>query len=277
MLFSAISIALVRSGTEGKRAIAVLAELAEGCRDPLIKKKLSVYAQQILAKSDLHAAPKAKTRKGVVLAAAASLALSLAGYQYLPLHNASHLATSGVVSGPPAQPQSAPVPQTAAPRPFPAEGGRSQEQAASQPVREEKAAAARSLVREGEVTPVRVVNNQVLVPVVLKQGGVSVKLELLLDTGASRTGVHESAIARLPLDLRQARPINVEVADGRSVRSRLATIDLVAVGPFTHPGQEIVVISFTGAGALHDGLLGMDILGRHRYQLDMEKEVIRWY
>ncbi|GFO53567.1 hypothetical protein GMSM_05740 [Geomonas sp. Red276] len=276
-LFSTISIALVRSGSEGKKAVSVLAELAEGCHDPLIKKKLSVYAQEILAKSHLRKAPKAKVGKGVTLAAVASLALSLAGHHYFPLHTASQVTTSGVVSGPPAQPRGEPVQQPTPSRPNPVEGGRPQELAASQPNREEKAVAARSLVREGEVTPVRVVNNQVLVPVVLKQGGVAVKLELLLDTGATRTGVHENAIGRLPLDLRQARAISVELADGRSVRSRLTRIDLVTVGPFTHPGLEIEVISFSGAGALHDGLLGMDILGRHRYQLDMEKEVIRWY
>jgi hypothetical protein len=36
-------------------------------------------------------------------------------------------------------------------------------------------------------------------------------------------------------------------------------------------------IPYQGTEGLHDGLLGMDFLGKHRYQIDMEHELIRWF
>ena len=51
-------------------------------------------------------------------------------------------------------------------------------------------------------TKVKIANNQVLVPVLLKNGGETVKVELVLDTGSTRTSLHEGLVSRLRIDLR---------------------------------------------------------------------------
>lgn len=280
-LISCIAIPLVREGDE--RGVAVLSELAEGARDPLLKKKLSVYAHELLAKSGARREVRGVPAKSAawVLASCTAAALVL----YLAWPGGGERKRQG--SPAPSLQSAAPVFSTPAPAAAPAapaqpervaEGARPQEQCEPRPPKQEKIAAAAVATPHGEqVTRVRVLNNQVLVPVTLKHGGASVRLELLLDTGATRTALHEGVAGRLPVDLRSARTAMAEVADGRMVHSRIARFDLLSVGPFSHPSMELELIPFQGSERMHDGLLGMDFLGKHRYQIDMEHELIRWF
>ncbi|ACH40939.1 retropepsin family aspartate protease [Citrifermentans bemidjiense Bem] len=276
-LVSSIAIPLVRGGGEG--GIAVLSELAEGCADPLLKKKLSVYAQELVAKSRTVAREKAGGARRIAAWCAAvctvgSIACYLLEYGSPTRAGAGKPSPAAALRSPapaeaPGKPPT-PPPQRSADAPPPTEQ--------SEPlVQKEAAAPAPAPPARGEqVTPIRVVSGQLLVPVTLKQGGVSVVVELVVDTGATRSVVHEEVLRRLPLDLRSARTSVAEVADGRLVRSWIGKVDLLTVGPFAHPSMELEVIPFSGGGE-HDGLLGMDFLGKHPHQIDMERQLIRWF
>lgn len=286
-LISSIAIPLIRGGDE--RGVAVFSEIAEGCQDPLLKKKLSVYAQQLLVQSRVReghrgfpAARSAAWLIGSCAAVAVMLYLAWPGAGGGSAQPASALtsapaASSAAAPGPSpsgtAAAPEAPIQARPAPAPRPAELGEPQLQG------EQKATIVSAPAAPGaeQVTRVRILNNQVLVPVLLKHGAASVRLELVLDTGATRTAVHEAVAARLALDLRSARSSQAELADGRMIRSRLVKVDALSVGPFVHPLLELELIPYSGRWGEHDGLLGMDVLGRHRYQIDMEHELIRWF
>ena len=280
-LISRIAIPLVREG-EG-RGVAVLSELAEGCQDPLLKKKLSVYAHELLAKSGTRSGERAFPVWSVAWTLASCTAAALVLYLAWPGGGGrTQQGTTAASLQPGAPAVSAPAPAVAPAAPAQperaAEGTRPPEQCEPRPHKQEKTAAAAVATPNGEqVTRVRVLNNQVLVPVIVRHGGASVGLELLLDTGATRTALHEGVAGRLPIDLRSARTAMAELADGRMVHSRIARIDLLSVGPFSHPSMELELIPFQGSEGTHDGLLGMDFLGKHRYQIDMEHELIRWF
>jgi hypothetical protein len=275
-LITFIAIPLIRNAEQDRRGVAVLSELGETCPDPLLKKKLAVYAQELLAKSAPEG-PKSPALSFVRIFFAAgmtSLFLFLL-YWVCPMPwSQPHSASLTVASEPePLRPQ-APAGAVSALAPV---GALSSDVVASrdkpndEPRQQEKPAG------QEQVTRVRVVSNQVLVPVLLKNGGESVRVELVLDTGATRTAIHDGLVSRLKIDLRNAKASQSELADGRIVTSRVAKIDALQVGPFATPSAELEVIPYKGSEGIHDGLLGMDFLGKHRYQIDMEHETIRWY
>ncbi len=288
-LITFVAIPLVRG--RDRRGVAVLAEIAEGCLDPLLRKKLTVYAHELLAKSNqcqpAASTPQSGSRSGWLLAAFAVAVLVL----FFVWPRGSIAPTDGAageVDDPAATPSAEVAPAVVyrgAP-PAPPEAGTAPAQdgvggalsvergARAERIEVEPAGAA----APGEqVTRVRIVNNQVMVPVLLKNGSESVALELVLDTGSTRTVLHDGLASRLQIDLRQSKGTMSEVADGRMIRSRLARIDALAVGPFVMAPAEIELITFNGAEGSRDGLLGMDFLGKHRYQIDMERELIRWF
>jgi hypothetical protein len=283
-LISSIAIALIRGAEQQRRGVSVLSEIGEGCLDPLLKKKLSVYAQELLAKSVAEAGKPAsinwRSAAGAVGCCATAAVLvyltwpaspAPAKKAVLPVAAASQTAPAATEPSAPALncPVGGATVEAAAKR----ERSEDEPKKVERPVAEPGAAAQRG----EQITRVRIVDNQVLVPVTLKKGAESVRIELLLDTGATRTVVHESAVSRLQIDLRSARTSLAEVADGSVIRSRIAKIDTLAVGPFSQASVEVELIPYSGGGAPHDGLLGMDFLGRHRYQIDMEHEMIRWF
>ena len=287
-LISFIVIPMIRGRLAEQRGVVVLAEIAEGCLDPLLRKKLTVYAQELLARSTLQSRKRLLADRRWL----SWLVLGCAGVTIvvpieLHLKEQPHPPAAGVIAAPhPPQPAVVFHPSASAPpsRALSAqrgdvqegseseEGASEEERAAERPVLD-----ARAAVPGEQVTRVRVVNNQVLVPVTLKNGGQTVGAELILDTGATRTAIHDELAGRLHIDLRFATSSQSEVADGRVISSRTAKVDSLSVGPFSLPSAEVVLISYKGTDAIHDGLLGMDFLGRHRYQLDMERQLIRWY
>lgn len=279
-LISCIAIPLVREGEQ--RGVAVLSELAEGCQDPLLKKKLSGYAHQLLERSGTRSRERAFPVSSAAWTLASCTVAALVLYLAWPGGAGRTLQGTTAPSLQPGAPAvSTPAPAAAPAAPAPqqlqaTQGTHPPEQCEPLPQIKEKMAAV-ATPNGDQVTPVRVLNNQVIVPVMVRHGGASVRLELLLDTGATRTVLHEGVAGRLPIDLRSARPAMAEVADGRMVHSKIARIDLLSVGPFSHPSMEMELITFHGSEGTHDGLLGMDFLGKHRYQIDMEHQLIRWF
>jgi hypothetical protein len=283
-LISFIAIALVRGAGQAPQGVAVLSEIGEGCRDPLLRKKLSVYAQELLAKSHAKtrrtsAAGKAWLRWTIGTCVAALLALYF-GWQHPVADLDKAKDEPAALSPQESVPASYPAPLSlSSVEPQPTEGSPARQRGGEEPRQAERqpteAVAAKAA---GEQTSrVRIVNNQVLVPVTLKNGADSVRVELLLDTGATRTAVHDALLGRLHVDSRSTRNSQAEVADGSMIRSRQAKIDALSVGPFSLPAVELEFIPYCGNDGGHDGLLGMDFLGKHRYQIDMERELIRWF
>jgi hypothetical protein len=290
-LITFVAIPLIKCGTQEQRGVAVLSELAEGCLDPLLKKKLSVYAHELLAQSAKTPAKSStgcKARIPVALGSAAALVLlAYIAWPTTELQNRPKVLTVSTTSSAPLEvPTAQKSPVNTAPVAVPANEGtgpapppdEAEARKGDRPAAEPGAAVLSRIVSsQGEqLTRVRIINSQVLVPVTLKNGGGSVRIELLLDTGATRTAIHEGITSRLPIDLRTAKHSQAMVADGRTIKSRIAKIDSMVVGPFAMASMELELIPYHG-DSMHDGLLGMDFLGKHRYQIDMEHEVIRWF
>ncbi|WP_324081351.1 aspartyl protease family protein [Geomonas sp.] len=281
---SFIAINLIRCAGD-RRGVSVLTELGEGCQDPLLKKKFSGYAQELLAKVDaasqagppFRMAPVAAVFSAIILLTAV-LAWSLRGSLF-----STKGPGGGPASSPAAQADPAPV-RTLVPAPVQAAtpgtaGASSGERAAGDASSPDRPSVeVKSTGAQGEqVTRIRIIDDQVLVPVILKNGGESVTAELVMDTGATRTAIHDNLAPRLRIDPRTTKPSQAEVADGRTISSRVARIDALVAGPFTLSATEVELIPYRKDDSLHDGLLGMDFLGKHRFQVDAEHELIRWY
>lgn len=123
---------------------------------------------------------------------------------------------------------------------------------------------------------VQIVGNHVLVPVTLRNEGNSVTALLLLDTGCTMTTITEELAGRLNIDKRRTWSGTTQVADGRMISTRLTKIDQMMVGSRSLASAEISIMPYSGAVQRHDGLLGMNFLRQHRYQVDYDNGLIRW-
>lgn len=123
---------------------------------------------------------------------------------------------------------------------------------------------------------VRIVGNHVLVPVLLSNGRHTVRAQLLLDTGCSITAISDAVAARLRIPAQTLQSGTSRVADGRIVPTLLAGIDRLQVGSKTQTPTTISILSGVDRGGQHDGLLGMNFLREHPYQVDYDQGVLRW-
>jgi predicted aspartyl protease len=127
-----------------------------------------------------------------------------------------------------------------------------------------------------EPTKVEINGNRVLVPATLVYGGSEVDVRLLLDTGASKTLIHNEIADQLSINLSKARKTKVQIVGGAIIEARMVRIDRLTVGPHTNRNWDILIVPHQGSAARYDGLLGMDVLRGLKYKVDFKKQVIVW-
>jgi predicted aspartyl protease len=134
-----------------------------------------------------------------------------------------------------------------------------------------------SIIQTGsETSRMTVRHNAVLVPTTLSYKGRKVEAQLLLDTGSSRTVINTETAGRLNIDVAEGRKGRIQVVGGTFVEALPVRLDTIVFGPHSKKNPEILVIEHKGPPGNYDGLLGMDLLRGLKYQLDFDKQMIRW-
>ncbi len=128
-------------------------------------------------------------------------------------------------------------------------------------------------LRDKMLTPVTIRGNQVVVPVRIVTAGRRLDLKLVLDTGASRTVIHQQSMRGVSLNVRQKG--KAVVAGGGQIDMQHVIVERVKFGPYTFENHTTAVIESTGR-SFSDGLLGMDLLAHSGYKIDFAEQTIIW-
>lgn len=123
-------------------------------------------------------------------------------------------------------------------------------------------------------TEVIVKGNQVLVPVVLGYRGKEIETFLLLDTGASMTTLYSEIADELDFD--QTKRSEIMVAGGNIIRTEIAKLTYLEVGPHRKENLHVGIIEHNGPSVQYRGLLGMDFLRNLAYRIDFKKQILEW-
>jgi tetratricopeptide (TPR) repeat protein len=129
---------------------------------------------------------------------------------------------------------------------------------------------------ESNVLKVKIIGNQVLVPVTLGYRGKTVQALLLLDTGATNTTISPEIAAKLNISPDQTKKAIGQVVGGGLLEARRARLSYIKVRPRTKTDVDIDIIEYKGFAANFDGLLGMNFLRNFRYHVDFDNQTINW-
>lgn len=121
-------------------------------------------------------------------------------------------------------------------------------------------------------TKVKIDRRQVIVPVTVAYRGKKKVYQLLLDTGATYSVIHTQAIGKQALV--GATKSAAIVAGGARVDVSDIRADLLQVGPYRFKNSPVSVMDSSDQGI--DGLLGMNVLSRLKYDIDYERQLIVW-
>jgi hypothetical protein len=123
-----------------------------------------------------------------------------------------------------------------------------------------------------KVTKIKILGNQIFVPVVIGNKGREITLNMLLDTGCSQTTIPFQHLDRVsPSYLGN---FTNRLADGSKIQGREAVIDYIKVG--SKQLSEVKVTGKNVAGFSNSGLLGLDFLKSHSFKVDFENHYIVW-
>ncbi len=128
----------------------------------------------------------------------------------------------------------------------------------------------------GNITKVRIAENQVLVPVVLEYGGRTAEATLLLDTGASMTMINAEIADKLNIRQVETKIELGQVLGGGIIPIFVAKVGYITVGPNTKNNMMIGIVNHAGPPVKFEGLLGLDFLRGLKYQIDFTNEIIKW-
>jgi len=123
-------------------------------------------------------------------------------------------------------------------------------------------------------TTIKVVNNQVWVPVTISHRGRSASTWLLLDTGATNTSISPALAQRLGIQPAETVGGSATLADGRVVQTATVVVDQVTVGPKSKQSLNVQIIP--RANGEETGLLGMNFLGDFPHMIETGAGIIRW-
>jgi predicted aspartyl protease len=126
----------------------------------------------------------------------------------------------------------------------------------------------------GLETKVQIKRNLVLVPVTLGYEGNKIEAALVLDTGASIVTLHQRVADRLRI--KELETAQTQVAGGEVLKSSVAKLGYIKVGPFKKRNLYAGIIKHEGPSVPYDGLLGMNFLRGLEYTVDFKKQVIKW-
>lgn len=123
-------------------------------------------------------------------------------------------------------------------------------------------------------TAVTIIGNQVIVPTTLHVKRRTIKLRLLLDTGASMTMLDRKAIKKLRI--KQLRTSKGRLADGSKISFDIGLIHRLQIGPQEITNLSVAVVDRKKSHLRFDGLLGMDVLKHWPHRIDYKNQRIIW-
>lgn len=116
------------------------------------------------------------------------------------------------------------------------------------------------------VIPYQTVGNSIIVPVTF-QGGRTVELPMLFDTGATLTTLDADSMRQAGLSIARGAPVITTQTAAGPQRSRVTLIDAVAIG-----GHSVPYVTISQCAPCSDdqarGLLGMNVSGRFLITID---------
>ncbi len=126
----------------------------------------------------------------------------------------------------------------------------------------------------GYTTPVKIYGNTVFVPATIGYDRNEIQANLILDTGANITALHQDIAS--PLRISEYAESRVRVVGGDLISAKLVHLDYIKVGPHKHESISALIIDSDSTRSGYDGLLGANFLLNYPYTIDHKKSVIRW-